>query len=70
MLTIKMVEPNGKIFVRKVCHFAFFEKCDTPDGTPAITFWLPENGGMVNVFSGDVYVMNENGKTVADFHLN
>lgn len=69
MLTIKIVEPSGEEDVLEVTHIARRKCSDTPAGLPAITYWLPNDGGSVNLFEGDVYVMNENGKTIAVFHL-
>ena len=41
----------------------------TPGSQPAHVFWLDWRGDSQELDYGDLYVMNEQGKTVADYHL-
>jgi hypothetical protein len=38
-------------------------------GHPCVTYWQPGSNDAIDVFDGTIYVMNSNGKTVADYHL-
>jgi len=68
MLTIKIIEKDGTEFVTETNRVANMKETDALDGRPGIVYWLP-SGDRINIYEGDVYVMNDFGKTIADYHL-
>ena len=72
MLTIRLVAPNGVERVKSVHSVMFVPTNKNTDGTDVVNYFIEGDGDLreaVCVRNGDVYVMNDNGKTVADYHL-
>ena len=68
MLTVKVVMPNGSQFVKEVS--SVWMDVSTKDH-PARVYYYEAKGMPIGdqIQDGDVFVMNENGKTIADYHL-
>jgi len=66
MLTIKVYAPDGSTFVREA--EAVLE-CVEKDGTHVVKYWSKDYPTAATLTEGQIYVMNDNGKTVADYHL-
>lgn len=68
MLGIKIVLPNGgeSVFEANRVELASDEFSQSSDDK---VLFLYRNDGIVKIESGDVYVMNSNGKTIADYHF-
>jgi hypothetical protein len=73
MLTIKIVRNRGtpeyREFVQEIRSVALNPESESQSGHPSVSFF-DALGVCVDIFEGDVYVMNENGKTIADYNLN
>jgi hypothetical protein len=70
MFTIKIIEPCGRETVKEVLSLIYRPGKETETGNPCVTYY--ENRGeilAIDVCEGQVYLMNENGKTVADYGL-
>lgn len=65
MLTIKIVY-DGSETIKEVESVALRSSLDV---SPSVTFTEKGNAGFVSIWEGDIYVMNDNGKTIADYHL-
>lgn len=75
MLTMKFNKTDGNHVIIDVteAHFYKIGQPVTQSLYPAakhdfVLGWLP-SGGVVTGNDGDVYVMNANGQTIADYHL-
>jgi hypothetical protein len=67
MLTAKVRFPDGSEVVKEVSSVEY-----NPTeimGFRGIMLFGTKEGQTTSIFEGDVYVMNENGKTIADYHL-
>jgi hypothetical protein len=72
MLTIRLVAPDGIERVKEVHSVMFVPTNKATDGCDVVNYFFEGDGDLaeaIKVNSGDVYVMNGNGKTVADYHL-
>lgn len=67
MLTAKVRLPDGSEFVKEVTGVDYHPT--TIMGFKGIMLFGVKDGNMTSIFEGDVFVMNENGKTIADYHL-
>jgi hypothetical protein len=66
MLTVKVILPNGDQYIKEVSS-VWMDK-STKDHPARVKFYERTLCGD-QIEEGDVYVMNENGKTIADYHL-
>jgi len=66
MLTAKVILPDGLQSVQEVIRVDY-HPVEIMGFCGIMLFGLKEQ--VDKVFEGDVYVMNENGKTIADYHL-
>lgn len=69
MLTIKVIEEDGSEFVKSEVRTVSFNPpvLETGKG-PSLFVWY-KDAPPETFLSGKIYVMNENGKTVSDYHL-
>jgi len=66
MLTVKVILPNGDQYIKEVSS-VWMDK-STKDYPARVKFYEKNLFGD-QIEEGDIYVMNENGKTIADYHL-
>ena len=67
MLTIKIIGDDGTEFVKSEVKTVCFNPPTEQRGASLFIWYkeqIPET-----IFSGKIYVMNENGKTVADYEM-
>jgi hypothetical protein len=72
MLTVRVIEASGLEQVREVRSVMLRPAKESLTGSPCLTYFLDSGEGWsnsVDVYDGTVYVMNENGKTVASYFL-
>lgn len=76
MLTIKHIEKDGHEGVIQAIQITYAPQDDTNNGAPGLTAYGspgPDEGarkdGVISFGDGRVYVMNDNGKTVATYNL-
>lgn len=67
MLTIKIVGNDGTEWVKSEVKSVWFNP-PTEQRGPSLFIWYKEQNAET-IFSGKIYVMNENGKTVADYEM-
>jgi hypothetical protein len=68
MLTVKLIDENGIETVREIKSVIYKPARETDVGKSCVTYFT-EEFPPADVFWGDVYIMNTNGKTVADYCL-
>jgi hypothetical protein len=73
MFTIKIIKPGGEQQLYEVEWVAYHPSgVDVlnykPGGTETVEFKKQSDPALYLVDNGDVYVMNSQGKTVADYH--
>jgi len=68
MFTIKVVEEDGSEFVKSDVESVRYN-LPTIIGKQASLFVWYKDAPVETFSSGKIYIMNENGKTVADYHL-
>ncbi len=70
MFTVKHIMSGGRESVRQATEVDYYPKGAPGNGynTPVFFAGLPGGGSMTYEF-GHIYVMNENGKTVASYEL-
>ena len=67
MFTIRIKDASGHEWVKEATSVSF-----RPSDTDGESCWVTcfyADEAPEDIDEGDVYVMNENGKTVADYHL-
>jgi hypothetical protein len=73
MLTIKVCSNEGHELVKEVESVMLRPSKETASGHDCVTYFPVSNPSnpeiAVDVLEGTVYVMNSNGKTVADYYL-
>lgn len=79
MLTVKVIRPDGSEFIKEASTVFLNTPKQSPTGRSSVSFFVPllpavpigtEVGHeCVDVYEGTVYVMNGNGKTVANYAL-
>jgi hypothetical protein len=67
MLTIKIVRPNGSEYIEEATSVFLNTPEQSPNINQSVTYF--KEGKAYDVFEGKIYVMNNNGKTVADYFL-
>ena len=66
MLTVKVRLPNGNEYIKEVASVWM----DVNDNIKHVYFYQPLGMPLGDrIEEGDIFVMNENGKTIADYHL-
>ncbi len=65
MLTILVVYPDGTELVKEVDSVMRRNGVESESGAACITFWTKDE--VRDIFDGKVFVMNDNGKTVATY---
>lgn len=68
MLTIKIVRPDGEQQVYETKWVAYHPE-NKLGSTETVEFLVPSDSSSCLITSGNVYVMNEGGKTIADYYL-
>lgn len=68
MLTIKIVEEDGSEFVKSDVSIVAFNP-PTEAGRQASLFVWYKDEPAETFLSGKIYIMNENGKTIADYKI-
>lgn len=66
MLTVKIIDVQGFELVKEAKSVFY---CPMFNESSAKVSIFLHDGRVEETYLGDVYVMNENGKTVADYHL-
>lgn len=69
MLTIKIISQNGGEFVKSDVRTVSFNPPIMETGKEASLFVWYKDEPAETITDGKVFVMNENGKTVADYQL-
>jgi hypothetical protein len=70
MLTIKVIHDGGLEEVKEIKSAMLRPGCETYLGLPCVTYFETGNDGKaIDVFDGDIYIMNESGRTIADYSL-
>lgn len=67
MLTIRHIEVSGHEEIMTTPRVSYHPR--TPEMTRECVFWETVSGQTIEMDSGTVYVMNENGKTVAVYRF-
>lgn len=69
MLTIKVVNSNGRELVKEIRSAMYRPPQETEYNFWVLTYWPVANEPPEDVLEGSVYVMNDNGKTIANYCL-
>ena len=69
MFAIKVIEESGSEYVRPEVEGVRFNPPISETGKQSILFVFYKDSPGETIYSGQVYVMNENGKTIANYHL-
>lgn len=69
MFTIKVIEEDGHEFVKSDVRTVAFNPPNADTDKNASLFVWYKDEPPETFLSGKIYVMNENGKTVADYHI-
>jgi len=69
MLTSRVFGSNGNENIFQVNNVFAQSKERPGDGIHSVTLFLNDNSS-VEIFDGYVYIMNDNGKTIASYTLN
>ena len=72
MLTIKMIREDKSEWIEEARSVAYNTAKQSASGSPSITYFTKKADEAVtthDIYSGQVYVMNENGKTIGDYFL-
>jgi hypothetical protein len=70
MFTVKIIKPSGEnqLYEAEFVSYSPFTN-NTSIAKEKVEFKIPGDPTTYQVVAGDIYVMNFNGKTVADYHL-
>jgi hypothetical protein len=70
MLTIKIISEKGEQTIQEVKYVKAHPDPECSSSYKSVTYWETGNDpDRLLIMSGQVYVMNENGKTVADYKI-
>jgi hypothetical protein len=71
MLTIKIIENDGRETVKEINSVTLRPANESSSGSRCLTYFGFQNNEFyaTDVFNGTVYIMNENGKTIANYVL-
>lgn len=67
MLTIRVIQEDGRELLKEVSSVMRRPGEETLTRSDCITYFEDENA--IDVFDGTIYVMNENGKTIAVYKV-
>lgn len=68
MFTIKIIEEDGSEYVKPDVAGVRFNPSMTVTDKSSLFVWY-KDAPVETIFSGNAYVMNENGKTIANYNL-
>jgi hypothetical protein len=70
MFTVKIIKPSGEhqLYEAEFVSYSPFTN-NTSEAKEKVEFRIPGDSTTYQVVAGSVYVMNFNGKTVADYYL-
>jgi hypothetical protein len=69
MLTIKIILPNGSQIVEETCK-VYYDHGEKGEGIDDNVLYIePKSTAQTRIREGEIYVMNENGKTIANYYL-
>jgi len=66
MLTMRYIEKDGKELVKEIKSLMRCPASESITDSDFLIYWNTDGEG-VEIHDGTVYVMNENGKTIADY---
>jgi len=66
MLTMRYIESDGKEMVKEVEAVGRFPASESITNSDYLVYWNTDGQGC-EIHDGTVYVMNENGKTIANY---
>ena len=69
MFTIKLITSYGIELIQSSKYTMLRPGVESQSGFPCLTFCSEMTGQTEDIFEGDIYIMNESGRTVADYHL-
>lgn len=69
MLTIKIIFPNGGELTEEVVRVSYDPGKQDGGMNGVVAYQEPKSAALTHIDQGTVYVMNENGKTVANYCL-
>lgn len=69
MLTVKVIGTDGNESVVEALSVFMNTREELKLQPSLVYYFVPGESTAREVREGDVYVMNENGKTIADYHL-
>jgi hypothetical protein len=70
MLTVKVIRPDGSEWIEEATSVAINTPEQSPNNNKSVTYFVPDKTHFsIDIFEGQIYVMNENGKTVANYFL-
>ena len=74
MFTVRVIEPSGLEMVREARSVMLRPPAESPTGSPCLTYFTESGDGdnwpnTVDVYDGTIYIMNENGNTIASYFL-
>jgi len=69
MFTIKLITHYGVELIQSSKYAMLRPGRESASGFPCLTFCSEITGQTEDMFEGDIYIMNEAGRTVADYHL-
>ena len=70
MLTVKVIRQDGSENIDEATSGFLNTANQSASGNKSFTYFLPDkNHHAIDVYEGNVYVMNENGKTIANYYL-
>jgi hypothetical protein len=67
MLTMKVEFLNGNEIVQEIDHTFFHNVNDDGTSNPRLEFFKPGKDVGISFSEGVIYIMNENGKTIAKY---
>jgi hypothetical protein len=68
MLTIKIIKPSGEQHLYEA-EWVTYHSADKLGSSETVEFKKPLDPSSCLITDGKIYVMNENGNTVSDYHL-
>lgn len=71
MLTVKVIHSGGNEFIKEVSSVWVDVKWENGKPVSKNVYFYEAKGMLLGdrIEEGDIFVMNENGKTIADYHL-
>jgi hypothetical protein len=70
MLTVKIIRPDGTEWVEEAKSVCSNTAEQSATHNPSVTYFTNDKEmRCIDIYEGTIYVMNENGKTIADYYL-